>query len=275
MSQGLVVEIDSNNWRKAFEGLSYYFRSDQDLMQAVEISHQTLNDHREGERSSIDVETAERVISVFNLSEPWVDLNQDKYLENVNDSWGERADVEDEVQEYVLSCFKGSELAERADVTNRRARGYQNAESKAPFDLWKDCLREVSDALNSGFYPHGSVAGDKRFNYHNSPNSSYRDPEETYVVEDAETEEIMEIGRLSRRLTHLQNTQPKAYSGMLNRPEGVSELAEIAENPMRNEIGPPRFQGKSRTLLQRPGRTGNYRKNRWKRVKVQNNRIRT
>lgn len=246
-----VVDIDPDNWSKALDVLDFYFVEDQDMMDALGIeSRQTLYDHRKGEREFMDSFVAENILAVLNDSGPAVSLegSADDYVLETYNAWGERAEVREDVAEFVFGAYTNAELAEKAEVDRRRAVDYKNGENNPAVGLFEECFSEVSEAFEATFRPEISVY----------PNGAYSSPvysdEGEGLFEAINREELSDINSAVRDMNRLEENFPAGYTGIERRPEAIEEMKEVAGDPLRSELSrqnitssPPFFQGITET----------------------------
>lgn len=222
-----ILEIDPQQWQSVFDNLYYYFDTDEDLMEAINVSPQTLHDYRNAEREAIDILTADRVTRIINRSEPRVPLADElgEHIKDTYNSWGRRAEVEPEVQEFVFKPYTRPELAEKADVDVRRATDYKNASSSPPKELFEECFKEVKRAFDTEFYPVGDI-----FHW---PSRNFNRRENAIVVEEAGLEEIEDVGNAWIYSRLLEHRHPGASTSLAKSNGELSEIKRILDDPMR------------------------------------------
>ncbi len=228
-----VVDIDPDNWSRAFEVLDYYFVDDQDMMQALGIgSPQTLHEQRNGEREFMDSVVAGNILTVLNDTEPVIQLGDSPYdhIEDTYNAWGERAELEDGVAEFIFATYSRKELAEKADVDKRRAVDYKNGESNPTVELFEECFEEVNDAMNAVFHPEMDVYP---LGAYSSP--EYRDGRHAFI-ENADPEQLADINEAVRDVKWLEEERPMGYTGIKKNIEALEEMKDVVTNPLRSEV---------------------------------------
>ena len=228
-----VVDINPDDWSKAFEVLDYYFVEDQDMMQALGIgSSQTLHDQRKGDREFIDSVVAGNVLKILNDTEPVVQLGDrpEDHIEDTYNAWGERAELEEGVAGFVFGPYTNVELAEKADVDKRRAVDYKNGESNPTVDLFVECFEEVSEAMNTVFHPEMDVY----------PVGAYSSPEYTNgshaFADKVNQKELEEINAAVRDVEWLKEERPTGYTGIKDNIGSIEVMKDVVADPLRSEV---------------------------------------
>ncbi|WP_414838305.1 hypothetical protein ACK3SF_02785 [Candidatus Nanosalina sp. VS9-1] len=232
MVSSLAVDIDPQEWAAIFEGLDVYFQTDSDLREALNLDIQSVYDYRDGERQTVDIDRAGRILSVFDTV-PVLDLSDpEAFVNDRYNRWGRRVDVDDEVQKLVFRSFSTEELAEKADVEKRKAVDYRNASSNPPEELWEYCIQELEEGFS--FRPENFTGDILEGHVRNRSENGYGS--ENFILEDADVDEIKDLAYLLDRVDALETSNPHVYSSMLSRPEALQEILDVEQNPLRSAL---------------------------------------
>lgn len=226
--QQYVWDIDQEDKKELFEKGLLHFEDNKSLSKALGITPNNLSQHIKGGRNALNLDTAKRLLSIVNHSEPRYSLDQpEEYIEDRSRHMGvERVKLDENFHDYLFRSYSYEEIQELTGVKFDKAMGcrqnkYQTISEDMYLNLFEDA-KERQDLMREEVEFEADIYRKADFA---SPHT-----EKGKVADSVSSENILEINATLSKLEESELIRDIGKDNIFEQERILNDLENISSN---------------------------------------------